>query len=152
MARTNMLSQPHAAGSRHRPTPVLSSAEGPVLSPVEGGAAPANRRGAQPAMPGPPGTLRLQIHVQPRAARTRIVGRHGDAIKVQVHAPPAEGAANSAVIDLLAETLGVARRAVHIVRGRSSREKLVEIHADDPAACRQRLDALLQARLPQPPR
>ncbi len=103
-------------------------------------------------LPEPPGTLRLQIHVQPRAAQTRIVGRHGDAIKVQVHAPPAEGAANSAVIDLLAETLGVARRAVHIVRGRSSRDKLVEIQADDPAACRQRLDVLLQARFPQPPR
>jgi hypothetical protein len=94
--------------------------------------------------------LRLRIHVQPRAAHTRIVGRHGDAIKVQVHAPPADGAANAAVINLFAEALGVPRRAVHIVRGGSSREKLVEIHADDPAASRQRLDALLQARVPQP--
>ena len=101
-------------------------------------------------MPESPGKLRLRLHVQPRATQTRVVGRHGDAIKVQVHAPPAEGAANAAVIELLADVLGVPRRAVRIVRGATNREKLVEIDSADPADCRQRLADLLQGAGPQP--
>jgi len=94
-----------------------------------------------------PAVLRLQLRVQPRAAQTRIVGRHGEAIKVQVHAPPVEGAANAAVIDLLAEALRVPRRAVRIVRGASSRDKLVEIETAKPEVCRQRLAAVLAGRV-----
>jgi YggT family protein len=94
-----------------------------------------------------PAALRLHIHLQPRAARSRIVGRHGDAIKIQVHAPPVDGAANAALIDLLADTLDVPRRAVRIVQGATGRDKLVEIQSSDPAACRQRLEAALQPRV-----
>ena len=96
---------------------------------------------------GPPAVLRLQIHLQPRAARNRIVGVHGDALKVQVHAPPVEGAANAALLELLAETLAVPRRAIRIVQGTASRNKVVEIDAADPAACQRRLDALLETRV-----
>jgi uncharacterized protein (TIGR00251 family) len=91
--------------------------------------------------------LRLQIHLQPRAARTRIAGRHGAAIKVQVHAAPVDGAANAALLDLLAETLAVPRHALHIVRGVRSREKVVEVYAADLGACRRRLDDALQPRV-----
>lgn len=83
--------------------------------------------------------MRLQVRVQPRAARNRIVGWHGDALKIQVYAPPAKGAANAAVIELLAETLAVPRRAIRIVNGATSRSKIVEIHGTDPTACAQRL-------------
>ena len=92
-------------------------------------------------------TLRLQVRLQPRAARTRILGRHGDAIRVQVHAPPVAGAANAALIDLLADTLAVPRRAIRILHGLSSRDKLVEIQSTDLGACRRRLDAALQPRV-----
>ena len=92
-------------------------------------------------------TLRLQIHLQPRAAHNRVVGRHGEAIKVQVHAAPVEGAANAALVDLLAEVLAVPRRAVRIVQGSTRRDKLVEIESADPAACRRRLHAALQPRV-----
>jgi uncharacterized protein len=92
-------------------------------------------------------TLRLQIHLQPRAARTRIVGRHGAAIKVQVHAAPVDGAANLALIELLAEVLEVPRRAVRIVHGLTGRDKLVEIDTPDVAACRRRLDAVMPPRV-----
>ncbi len=94
-----------------------------------------------------PAPWRLQIHLQPRAARNRIVGRHGDAIKVQVHAPPVEGAANTALVAVLAETLDIPRRAIRIVRGSTGRDKLVEITSRDPEVCRRRLDAALQSRV-----
>ena len=92
-------------------------------------------------------TLRLRIHLQPRAARNGIVGQRGDAIRVQVHAPPIEGAANAALVDLLAATLAVPRRAVRILRGTTSREKLVEIESPDIAACERRLGDALKARV-----
>lgn len=91
--------------------------------------------------------LRLQIHLQPRAPCDRIVGWQGAALKVQVHAPPVEGAANAALIELLAETLEVPRRAVRILFGSTNRNKLVEIDGADPAAARQHLNAALQARV-----
>jgi len=94
-----------------------------------------------------PPVWRLQIRIQPRAARTRIVGRHGSAIKVQVHAPPVEGAANAALVDLLAKSLAVPRGSVRIVQGLRGRDKLVEVHAADVGACRDRLDQILQARV-----
>lgn len=92
-------------------------------------------------MSGPGTPLRLRIHLQPRAARTRIVGRHGAALKVQVHAPPVDGAANAALLDLLADVLQLPRRAIRILHGASGREKLVEIDCHDPAMCLAQLSA-----------
>jgi uncharacterized protein (TIGR00251 family) len=99
---------------------------------------------------GPLAVLRLQIHLQPRAARNRIVGVHGDALKVQVHAPPVDGAANAALVELLADTLDVPRRAIRILQGATSRKKVIEIATADPAACRRRLDALRHTDGPSP--
>ena len=82
----------------------------------------------------------MRVHLQPGAARTRIVGRHGDALKIEVQAPPVDGAANAALIDLLADTLRLPRRAVRIVHGATGRQKLVEIDCPDHAACLQQLD------------
>ncbi len=98
-------------------------------------------------MTGPLAPWRLRVRLQPRARQNRIVGRHGDAIKVQVHAPPVEGAANAALIEVLAAALGVPRRAIHIVRGASSHTKLVEIHGSDVATCERRLQEALRARV-----
>ena len=71
--------------------------------------------------------VRVSVHVQPRASRSEIVGMHGTALKVRLQAPPVEGAANDELIDFLARTYHVPRRAVRIVRGERSRIKLVEI-------------------------
>jgi uncharacterized protein (TIGR00251 family) len=76
------------------------------------------------------------VHVQPRASRSEVVGTHGTALKVRVHAPPVEGAANDAVISLLSAQLGVPRRAVRIVAGGASRAKTVDIEGTTEAAVR----------------
>ena len=87
--------------------------------------------------------VRLTVRVQPRAARSRVVGRHGDALKVQVSAPPVEGAANAAVIEVIAAWLDVPRRAVDLVQGERGRDKVVAIAARDPAALARRIEQLL---------
>jgi uncharacterized protein (TIGR00251 family) len=81
-------------------------------------------------------SLRVSVHVQPRAARSEIVGLHGAALKVRLQAPPVDGAANEALVALLAERLGVARRSVRVVAGLSSRAKTVEVDGTTEAAVR----------------
>jgi uncharacterized protein (TIGR00251 family) len=81
-------------------------------------------------------SIRVKVHVQPRASRSEVVGTHGTALKVRVHAPPVEGAANDAVIGLLSAELGVPRRAVRIVAGAASRAKTVDIEGTTEAAVR----------------
>ena len=89
------------------------------------------------------GGWRFRIYVQPRASRSRIGGRHGDILKVQVRAAPVGGAANAAVIELLAQAFDVPRRAVRIVHGQGGREKLVEVDTADADACQRCLEGLL---------
>ena len=74
-----------------------------------------------------PPAVRLTVRVQPRARANEIVGRHGDALKVRLTAPPVDGAANEALVELLAKAFGIPRRAVTIVSGASSRTKIVEL-------------------------
>jgi len=81
-------------------------------------------------------TVRVSVHVQPRATRSEIVGLHGAALKVRLQAPPVDGAANEALVTLLAERLGVARRAVRVVAGASSRAKTVELDGTTEDAVR----------------
>jgi uncharacterized protein (TIGR00251 family) len=69
----------------------------------------------------------LKVKVVPGARRTEVVGRHGDGIKVRVAVPPEGGRANDAMIEVLAEKLGVKPGALRIVRGRTSPQKVVEV-------------------------
>lgn len=69
----------------------------------------------------------LPIKAIPNAPRSAVVGWLGDALKVKVHAPPVEGRANEALCEFLADTLGLPRRAVTVLRGDTSRQKLVRI-------------------------
>ncbi len=73
------------------------------------------------------GSVRFDIRVQPRSSRAGVDGLHGGALRVRVNAPPVDGAANEAVVEVIAEALGVPRRAVRIVSGASSRSKVVEV-------------------------
>lgn len=78
----------------------------------------------------------MHVHVQPRASRSEVVGTHGAALKVRLLAPPVDGAANEALVALLAEELGVPRRDVRIVHGATSRTKVVEIEGTTADAVR----------------
>jgi uncharacterized protein len=80
--------------------------------------------------------VRFVVHVQPRASRTEIVGVHGTALKVRLHSPPVDGAANEELIIFLAKMLGVSKRAVRIVAGQSSRGKTVEVEGVSPMSVR----------------
>ncbi len=84
-------------------------------------------------------STRLRLRVVPGAAKAGIVGRYGEAWKVRVAAPPERGAANKAVIDLLARTLGVSPSAVRLVSGQGSRDKIVEVAGVRPADTEARL-------------
>ena len=82
------------------------------------------------------GAVRFAVHVQPRASRSEVAGLHGDALKVRLAAPPVDGAANEALVAVLAEALGVPRRAVRIASGLTSRGKVVEVVGVAPDAVR----------------
>jgi len=71
----------------------------------------------------------LLLYVQPGASKTTIAGEHGGRLKLKISAPPRDGEANQAVIEFMAEILGVAKAKVHFIRGESSRQKdiLVEL-------------------------
>jgi uncharacterized protein len=81
-------------------------------------------------------SVRVSVHVQPRATRSEIVGLHGAALKVRLQAPPVDGAANEALVTLLAERLGVARRSVRVIGGTTSRAKTVEVDGTTEDAVR----------------
>jgi len=67
------------------------------------------------------------VHVVPRARVSEVAGRHGDAIRIRLAAPPVDGAANAELIRILAARLGVPRSAVSITRGATGRRKTVSV-------------------------
>jgi uncharacterized protein (TIGR00251 family) len=91
---------------------------------------------------GEPST-RVRLRVSPGARRSELVGRHGGGWKVRVTAPPEDGRANDAVLDLLAERLGLPRRSLSIVSGHKAREKVVRLEGIDRAESERRLEEAL---------
>jgi uncharacterized protein (TIGR00251 family) len=74
-----------------------------------------------------PVDVRFAVRLTPRAAADRVDGVIDGVLRVRVGAPAVEGAANNALVKLLSDELGVARRDVRIVAGASSRQKLVVV-------------------------
>lgn len=83
--------------------------------------------------PGGVGTL-VEVKVVPGASRSRIVGAHGDALRVQVAAPPERGRANAALCELIAEAAGLRRQDVSVVRGAASSRKTLLLRGLAPDA------------------
>ena len=76
----------------------------------------------------------------PRAKRSGVAGRHGDAVKIRVAAPPVEGKANAALLDALATALDVRAGALELVAGTRGRDKVVRVAGLSPATVASRLD------------
>lgn len=71
--------------------------------------------------------ITIDVLVQPRASRAKIGPRHDGRIKIAVTAPPVDGEANAAVVALLAKSLGIAKSAIEVIAGTSSRRKTIRI-------------------------
>jgi uncharacterized protein (TIGR00251 family) len=80
------------------------------------------------------------VRVQPRAREDEIAGERDGRLLIRVTASPVDGRANAAVRKLLARALGVAPGSVRIVRGETSRDKLIEVAGLDAAALRRALE------------
>lgn len=87
------------------------------------------------------GGLVLTLHIQPGAKQTGFAGRHGEAMKIRLAAPPVDGKANAALCAFLAEFCGVPKSAVTLVSGETSRAKRVRVEGA-PTAAVARLRAL----------
>ncbi len=73
--------------------------------------------------------LILRVQVQPRASCDEFAGIHAGALKVRLTSPPVDGKANAALIAFLAESFGVAKRQVTLLKGESGRAKQLRIQA-----------------------
>jgi uncharacterized protein len=87
---------------------------------------------------GPGGTV-VEVRVIPRASKSALAGERNGALLVRLAAPPVDGQANAALVAFLADTLGVAKRAVTIVHGDTARQKRVLVTGMTPADVAARL-------------
>jgi hypothetical protein len=71
--------------------------------------------------------MRYTVRVQPRSSQDRVVRNSDGSLKVYLRVPPAEGKANEALKEIIADEFGVSRSRVKILRGERSREKVIEI-------------------------
>lgn len=85
---------------------------------------------------------KLEIHAKPRAKKSRVIAV-GPPVEIALAAPPVDGAANDELVRFLAEVLGLPKRAIAILRGESSRHKLVAVEGVAPAEVGRRLEAAI---------
>ena len=88
--------------------------------------------------------MRISVHVRPNASATRVGGVHDGALVVRVTTPAEHGKATAAVLDALADAVGVPRRALSLASGAASRRKVVDLDVApaDEAALASRLEQL----------
>ncbi len=82
---------------------------------------------------------RFRVKVHARARRNELVGLQGDVLRIKVTAPPVEGKANQAVVELLAAHLRVPKSSIRIVSGEHAPLKLIEVAGLDSATVAERL-------------
>lgn len=83
--------------------------------------------------------VQIRVRLQPRASRTELAGERAGALLARVTAPPVDGRANDALRRLIADRAGVAPGRVEIVRGESSRDKVVSVAGVEEPALRRSL-------------
>jgi uncharacterized protein len=81
--------------------------------------------------------VRISVRAKPRASKSRVVRAQGLELEVALAAPPVDGAANAALLELLSTALSVRASALRLVLGQASKHKVVEVvglSAEDVAA------------------
>lgn len=73
------------------------------------------------------GALTFKVQVVPRASRSEVLGGHDGALRVRIAAPPVDGAANEALVRVLARALAVKQSAIEILSGQTAKSKRVRI-------------------------
>ncbi|HBC3426298.1 YggU family protein [Vibrio parahaemolyticus] len=71
----------------------------------------------------------LKLYIQPKASRDKIVGLHGEELKIAITAPPVDGKANSHLTKFLAKQFKIAKGLVHIEKGELGRHKQIRIES-----------------------
>lgn len=77
------------------------------------------------------GGVTIAVRVRPRSSKKGVEGCIGDVLQVRLTAPPADGEANAQLLEILAEHFGVRRSSLSILRGASSRDKVIAIRGVD---------------------
>ena len=88
--------------------------------------------------------VRIKVRAQPRAPRNEVVEYRGETLRIRVKNPPEKGKANTAILELLSEFLGVSRSHVKVLRGFTSRDKLIAVESLNEEELQERLVALLE--------
>lgn len=70
---------------------------------------------------------KLTVHLVPSASISEVVGRSGDGWKMRIAAPPVDGKANEALIELLSDVLDVPKSSIQIVKGHTAKTKVLDI-------------------------
>jgi uncharacterized protein (TIGR00251 family) len=86
--------------------------------------------------------IQFTVRVVPRSSRSEIVGEHDGALRVRLASPPVDGAANDELVKLLAKEFGVAKSAVEITSGHTSKTKRIRVSG----AARDKIEAVLSAK------
>lgn len=76
---------------------------------------------------GSPRGVRIQVRVQPRAAKNEVAGVAGDCLRVRLTAPPVDGEANKQLLKVLSQVFRCSPGSIRIIRGGTGRLKLLEI-------------------------
>jgi len=86
--------------------------------------------------------LILSVYVQPRASKNQVCGIQGEELKVRLTSPPVDGAANKLCREFFADFFEVAKSAVEIISGETSRHKRLRISGTRPGQFRTHISAL----------
>ena len=83
--------------------------------------------------------VRIVVRVKPRSSRSRILRADGLNIEASIRSPPVDGAANTELLVLLGDVLGVSKSSLRVVQGQTAKNKVVELTNMDAADAMKRL-------------
>jgi uncharacterized protein (TIGR00251 family) len=74
--------------------------------------------------------LKLKVVIQPNSKNNAVVGFQAEALKIKIKSPPVDGEANKTLIKFLSEELRIPQKNIHLLHGKTGKNKLIEIDTD----------------------